>query len=408
MTSNVSPCGAASHQVTPLVLAPYDQGVLIGREAERRALAQLAAAARVSESHALVLVGDAGQGKTALLDDLADRAQGLRVLRVRGSESERELAFGGLDQLLRPLLGLLADVPERQADAVRLALALAPAAATSGAPVDRFAVSAATLSLLGRAAEELPVLVLVDDAHALDRPSCEALAFVCRRIVADPLAVVAATRPAPHALTEAGLPRIELGGLSPSEVAALLGDRARSPVGPDLVERVHAATEGNPLAVVELAPALDDLERLTPATPIAVPERVLAEYVRRAGTLEPRTRQALLLASVAAGSTSSATALGHLGLDLEALRPAESAGLVTLLPGGLEFRHPLARASAYAAATPQERREAHRAVAAASADPDRRAWDVGEATVGLSDAGADELAEAARRGLRDRKGKRLD
>ncbi|MET0448352.1 MAG: ATP-binding protein, partial [Aeromicrobium sp.] len=158
--------------------------MLVGRDPERRALARLAAAARVAEAGVLVVVGEAGLGKTALLDELADEAVGLRVLRARGSESERDLAFGGLDQLVRPLLHLLGEIPVPQARALEIALALRP-----GDRADRFAISAATLSLLGRAAEEQPVLVLIDDAHALDAPSLEALVFTCRRVLADPIAV---------------------------------------------------------------------------------------------------------------------------------------------------------------------------------------------------------------------------
>lgn len=375
--------------------------MLIGRDAERRALARLAVAARVSESGALLVVGEAGQGKTALLTDLAERAEGLRVLWARGSESESDLAFGGLDQLVRPLLPLLGEIPEPQALALETALALRP-----GERADRFAISAATLSLLGRAAEERPILVLVDDAHALDRPSAEALGFVARRILADPLAVVAASRPAGGVLLEAGLPRLDLEGLSPAEVTALLTERSGHRLPDDVAVRVHEATAGNPLAVVELAASAPELlDRLTPATPIGVPDRVVAEYVRRTAGLAPSARTALLVASVAStaslaeGSAVTAAAVARLGAGWEDLREAEAAGLVTLRPGDVEFRHPLARAGAYAAASAAQRREAHLAVAAVTDDPDRRAWHRGEGTLGLDDEVADEVAAAARRSL---------
>lgn len=375
--------------------------MLIGRDAERRALARLAVAARVSESGALLVVGEAGQGKTALLTDLAERAEGLRVLWARGSESESDLAFGGLDQLVRPLLPLLGEIPEPQALALETALALRP-----GARADRFAISAATLSLLGRAAEERPVLVLVDDAHALDRPSAEALAFVARRILADPLGLVVASRPTAGVLLDAGLPRIEVEGLSPTEVTALLTERSGHRLPEDVAARVHEATAGNPLAVVELAAAAPELlDGLTPATPIGVPDRVVAEYVRRTAGLAPAARTALLVASVAStasvaeGSAVTAAAVARLGAGWEDLREAEAAGLVALRPGGVEFRHPLARAGAYAAASAEQRREAHLAVAAVTDDPDRRAWHRGEGTLGLDDEVADEMAAAARRSL---------
>jgi len=372
--------------------------VLIGRDAERRALASLAVAARVSESGALLVVGEAGQGKTALLTDLAERAEGLRVLWARGTESESDLAFGGLDQLVRPLLPLLGEIPDPQALALETALALRP-----GERADRFAISAATLSLLGRAAEEQPVLVLVDDAHALDRPSAEALAFVARRILADPLALVVASRPTGGVLLGAGLPRIEVEGLSPTEVAALLTQRSGHLLPEDVAVRVHEATAGNPLAIVELADAEPELlDGLTPATPIGVPDRVVAEYVRRTAGLGASARTALLVASVAAtasGSSVTAAAMARLGAGWEDLREAEAAGLVVLRPGGVEFRHPLARAGAYAAASAEQRREAHLAVAAVTDDPDRRAWHRGEGTLGLDDEVADEVAAAARRSL---------
>lgn len=370
--------------------------MLVGRDTERRALARLAAAARVAEAGALVVVGEPGLGKTALLDELAERADGLRVLRARASEAERDLAFGGLDQLVRPLLDLLGDIPEPQARALEVALALRP-----GTRADRFAISAATLSLLSRAAEEQPVLVLVDDAHALDAPSLEALVFACRRVLADPIAVVAATRP-DGALLRSGLPRLDLEGLSPDDVTTLLTDRAGRRISEDLGRRVHGVTAGNPLAVVELAASLDELEGLTPATPITIPERVLSSYARRIADLPASTRTALLVASVAGGPDGARDAIAaaaRLGADLDAFRPAEAAGLVDLTPGSVEFRHPLARASAYAIASPDDRREAHLAVAAVTSDADRRAWHLGEATLGLDDAVADQLAAAAARSV---------
>lgn len=365
--------------------------MLIGRDTERRVLARLAAAARVAEAGTLVVVGEAGLGKTALLDEVAADADGLRVLRASGSESERDLVFGGLEQLVRPLLGLLGQIPAPQARALEVALALRP-----GERADRFAISAATLSLLSRAAEDQPVLVLVDDAHAMDRPSLEALVFACRRVLADPIAVVAATRPV-GPLVDAGLPRLDLAGLSAAAVAALLADRAGRHVTDALGLRVHGATAGNPLAVVELADRLDDLEHLTPATPITVPDSVLTTYAERTSSLPDSTRTALLVASIASGPGDAITAADRLGIGADDLRPAEQAGLVDLAPGGVTFRHPLARASAYAAASPEQRRAAHLAVAAVTRDPDRRAWHLGEAALGLDDAVADELAAAAGR-----------
>ncbi len=367
--------------------------MLIGRDAEQRVLTRLAAGARVAEAGVLVLVGEPGQGKTALLEELATSVEGQRVLKAHGNESESDLAFGGLDQLLRPLLGLLGEIPAPQARALEVALAL-----RQGERAARFAISAATLSLLSRAAEDEALLVIVDDAHALDRPSAEALVFACRRLLADPLAVVAASRPY-GPVADSGLPRLDLTGLSAPDVARLLADRAGRLVSDELGRRVHSATAGNPLAVVELASTIDDLEQATPATPIAVPERVLASYARRTAELPAEVRRALLLACVAGDADDAAGTLARTGMDLATFGPAETAGLVVLVPGGVEFRHPLARASAYAVASPEQRRDAHLAVAAVTQDPERRAWHRAEAVVGLDAEVADEVAASAGRSL---------
>lgn len=341
----------------------------------------------------MVLVGEPGLGKTALLDDVASHAEGLRVLRVRASETERDLAFGGLDQLLHPLLGLLGQIPAPQARALEIALALRP-----GERADRFAVSAATLSLLSRASEDEPLLILVDDAQVLDVPSVEALVFTCRRVLADPIACLMASRPEGTILA-GGLPRLDLCGLRPDEVTELLAEHAPRHVPTALGRRVHAATGGNPLAVVELAEAIDELEQEDDDVPIAVPDRVVASYGQRMAGLPARTREALLVASLAGDVGESILAANELGIGAEELQPAEAAGLVTLVAGGVTFKHPLMRASAFAAATPEQRRAAHRAVAAVTSVAERRAWHLGQATVGLDDEVADLIAISAEHSL---------
>ncbi|WP_324277994.1 ATP-binding protein [Blastococcus brunescens] len=185
--------------------------MLLGRERERSLIEGLLSGARVGQSAVLVLVGDAGIGKSALLEDAAARATGMRLLRATGTESEAEVPFGALLQLLRAALVHLARIPAPQAEALASALALRP-----GTGSDRFAVGAATLSLLSRFAEDQPLAILVDDAHLLDPPSAQALVFAARRLTADPVVVVAAVRDGePSVLTDAGLPVLHVGGLSP-------------------------------------------------------------------------------------------------------------------------------------------------------------------------------------------------
>src|ERR1700729_543603 len=183
--------------------------MLVGREPERIALRRVMADARTGRSAVLGLVGEAGIGKTALLANAAEHADGMRVLRARGIESEADVPFAGLLELLRPALGALSDVPAPQAAALESALALRP-----GGAQDRFAVGAATLSLLAAYAEEAPVLVLIDDAHWLDTPSAEALLFAIRRLLADSVAVLIAVREGlPSLLDGAGLPTLRVAGL---------------------------------------------------------------------------------------------------------------------------------------------------------------------------------------------------
>src|SRR4051794_6483397 len=218
--------------------------MLLGRDQERAALSALLAGARDGESGVLVLVGEPGIGKSALLEEAVANADGMRVLRARGIESEAQVPFGGLLELLRPALVALDRIPAPQAAALETALALRP-----GRAQDRFAVGAATLSLLAAYAEDEPLLVVVDDAHWLDGPSAAALLFAMRRLIADPIAVVLAVRSDEESLLDGSdLPALELPGLDLDSARTLL----RS-VPPDAAERLHGATAGNPLALLELA-----------------------------------------------------------------------------------------------------------------------------------------------------------
>ena len=366
--------------------------MLVGREPERGIIRGLVAAARVGQSGCLVLTGEAGIGKTALLEDAVETAVGMRVLRATGSESESEVPFGALLQLLRPALVHLDRIPPPQAAALASALALRP-----GPEGDRFAVGAATLSLLSRYAEDGPVAVLVDDAHLLDLPSAQALTFAARRLTADPIAVLATVRDGPPVpFTTAGLPVLPVGGLSEPATAALLAATGRHP-GAAAVARLHGLTGGNPLALVELA---DHADALDPpfGTPVPVPASLARAFARRVDRLSAPARTAVLVAAAAGGDLAVVTAAcRRLGVDVTALDEAADAGLLRLTADGIAFRHSLVRSAVYSDAAPGARRATHRAVAAAlpAHETDRRAWHLGEAALGPDEETARTLAAVA-------------
>lgn len=375
--------------------------MLIGREPEQAVLGRLVAGARVGSSGCIVITGEPGIGKTALLEDAALGAQGMTVLRASGSPSERDVAFAGLLQLLGPALDHLGDIPTPRAEALEVALAL-----REGALQERFAVGAACLSLLSRCAEDRPLFVVVDDAQDLDRPTAEAIAFAVRRLVADRIAVLVAMRPDPASpLATAGLAEIELDGLAPVDAGRLVARAARRPVSDDLVDRLHPLTGGNPLALQELAGDIDQFARSSPLSPGPVPERVAANYARRAAALSPDCRGLLLLAVVAGGDLALVEAAARRrGSDLAVLSEAERAGLVRLDGARVVVHHPLVGAGIYATAAADERRRAHLEVADAlpATDLERRTWHRSEGLVGCDDDTAADLAvvaeQAARRG----------
>jgi DNA-binding CsgD family transcriptional regulator len=367
--------------------------VLLGREQEREAIERALESARSGASATLALVGEPGIGKSVLLDYAAERAAGMQVLRARGIESEAQIPFGSLLELLRPALGVLGSIPEPQAVALERALALRPAMAG-----ERFAVGAATLSLLAAYAEPSPVVLLVDDAHWLDGSSAQALLFALRRLVADPIAALIAVREGePSLLDGADLPTRRIAGLTGAEAAILVGGLA-----PAAAARLHGATAGNPLALLELAPDAHDLAFAPEGAPVRVSARIAHAFLRRAGTLDDAARRALVL--TAASDRGDLRTLGQaaaaLELDLSVLERAESAGLIRLRPGRVEFRHPLARSAVYADAPPDQRRAAHRALAAVlpDRDVDARAWHLAAAAVGVDDSAAAALEQAALRG----------
>ncbi|MFC6705221.1 AAA family ATPase [Flexivirga alba] len=227
--------------------------MLVGRVAERQLIDQLVAGARIGNSGVLAITGEAGVGKTALLDYARSRFDGFQVLSGTGTEPEREIPFAGLLSLLRPVLTRLDSIPGPQAEALSAALAL-----QAGTPGDRFAIGAATLSLLCRCAEEIPVAVVVDDLQWLDRPSAEAVAFAARRLSADPVAVLLAARTGESDDVTTGLPHLSMAGLEIGPAGDLVRSLTALPVTDEQLARLHQLTGGNPLAMLELGgdPAL--------------------------------------------------------------------------------------------------------------------------------------------------------
>ncbi|WP_272474602.1 helix-turn-helix transcriptional regulator [Baekduia alba] len=368
----------------------------MGRATECARIDRLLAGARLGTSGVLVLAGDPGVGKTALLEHALATADGMAVLRAQGVEPEVDVPFGGLLALLRPALGHLDEIPGPQAAALRTALALEP-----GGERDRFTIGAATLSLLAAHAERRPVLVVVDDAHWLDAPSLAAITFAAGRLLADAVAVLVAARPE---LAPTSLPTLPVAGLDRAAAAAVLEHRAGRPLPPGAADRVYDLTLGNPLALVELADA-DAAADVGAEPPLPIETTVERAFARRIAELPEPARRTLLLAA-AEGSGDLAVlqrAAPALDVELTALDAAERAGLTTSTPGTVAFVHPLARSAAYRSAAPDERRAAHRALAAVPGDPDRRAAHLAAAAVG-PDADAARALEAAARRARARSG----
>jgi DNA-binding CsgD family transcriptional regulator len=371
--------------------------MLVGRDREQREIRQALARARSGESAILALVGEAGIGKTVLLEYAADRAREMQLLRARGVQSEAQIPFASLLELLRPALGALDQIPKPQAIALEGALALRPAKAQ-----DRFAIGAATLSLLAVHAERAPAAVVIDDAQWLDQPSAQALMFAFRRLVADPIAVLVAVREGEPSLLEgADLPVLRIEGLTQADAATLVQG-----LSPESARRLHAVTAGNPLAMLELASDAGEDASLAPeGAPLLVSARLSRAFLRRAEMLGDEARRALVLAATS-DSGELATlerAAAQLGVDLSTLAAAENIELVRLRRAVVEFRHPLVRSAVYADASAEARREAHRALAAAlpDRDVDRRAWHLAAAAIGPDESAAAALEQAAAR-ARDR------
>jgi DNA-binding CsgD family transcriptional regulator len=378
----------------------HAKAVLTGRDSERARLDGLLADALVGQSSVLVLRGAAGIGKTALLGYAAERANGFRVARAVGVESEMELPFAGLHQLCGGLLDHLEQVPTPQRDALSTAFGL-----SSGAQPDRFLVGLAVLRLLSDAAEELPLLCLVDDAQWLDRSSAQVLVFVSRRLHAESVVLLFAERASYEPSELVQLPDLQLKTLSDEHARDLL--TTVIPAGPldeQVRERILAEARGNPLALLELPrewwPAkLAGGFGLPGELPLQ--SRIEGSFRRRAQQLPADTQRLLLLA--AAEPTGEPVLLwraaAELGVTMDAVAPAEADGLLEL-GERVAFRHPLLRSAIYHAATAEQRRAAHRALAAATDpefDPDRRAWHRAYATLAADEEVAAELERSAAR-----------
>jgi DNA-binding CsgD family transcriptional regulator len=371
---------------------------LLGREGELETIGRLLETARLGVSGTLAILGEPGVGKTALLDSSVSGLGDMRLLRATGLETEQHIPFAGLLQLLRPAMGHLDGLAPPQAAALSGALAVSDA---TQHVVDRFAIGAAVLSLLSRYAEEAPVAVVVEDLHALDLPSVEAILFAVRRLAADPVAVLLTARSPEADHLVAGLPQLRLAGLDDDAAASLAERAAGEAIPTGRLEPLIARAGGNPLALLELAG--DDLDTLATdhaELPTRVPDAVTAAYGRRLDQLDDACRTALLVAAVCGGDLAVTTqACASLEVAVDRLADAEDAGLVSVRAGQVTFRHPLVRSAAYSRAGASERRAAHAAVAAAlpPADIDRRAWHLAEAVWMPDPAVAELLSEAAER-----------
>jgi DNA-binding CsgD family transcriptional regulator len=368
---------------------------LLGRSHERGVIDRLVREASGGQSGALVLRGEHGVGKTALLHYAVESASGLTVVRSVGVQSEMELPFAALHQLCAPMLHRLDRLPGPQGDALGTIFGL-----RAGPAPDRFLVGLALLSLLSEMAEERPLLCVVDDAQWLDRESAQGLAFVARRLVAESVAMIFATRETSGEVR--GLPELMVPGLADADARQLLDSAVSGPLDERVRERIIAETRGNPLALLELP------HGMTPAQLAggfglqdapALSGRIEESFQRRLETMPADTR--LLLLAAAAEPLGDVALLwraaDRLGITPQAVQPAKAADLIEL-GAHVRFRHPLMRSAVYSAAARGDRERVHRALAEATdadADPDRRAWHRAQGTPGVDDEVAEELERSA-------------
>jgi DNA-binding CsgD family transcriptional regulator len=373
------------------------QRALLGRSNESATLDRLLEAVRAGESRALVIRGDPGMGKTALLEFVVERATECRVAQAAGVQAEMELAFAGLHQLCAPMLDRLERLPGPQRDALGSAFGLA-----AGHAPDRFLVGLAVLSLLAEVSEERPLVCLVDDVQWLDHASVQALAFVARRLVAESVALIFAVRTGGEERGLTGLPEMVVEGLNDGDARALL--TIQGPLDERVRDRIVAEAWGNPLALLELPRAMTPAELATgfgrPDAP-GLAGRIEESFQRRLDPLPAQTRHLLLIAAAepVGDPVLLWRAAERLGIGADAAAPATAAGLFELGPR-VRFRHPLVRSAVYRAASHEERRTAHRALAEATdpdVDPGRRAWHRANAAPGPDEDVASEVERSADR-----------
>ncbi len=390
------------YAVTTTTHAQQAMPRLHGRSTECALVDRLVTCAREGRSSVLVVRGEAGVGKTTLLDYAAHHAPGFRVLQILGVESEMELAYAGLHQLCAPMLNGLDHLPTPQVQALTVALGM-----TDGEAPGRFVVALGALSLVAAIAHDQPLLCLVDDFQWLDQSSRQVLGFVARRLLAEHVAMVFAIREPSDRPELRDLPEVRLEGLSTPDARSLFTSALPGPIDPSVRDRILTETRGNPLALIELARGVTPADLAggfaTPRAP-ALSQSIEHSFVRRLEALPAQTRRLIVLA--AADPTGEPMlvwrAAAELGISPEAAGPATDAGLLEF-GATVRFRHPLVRSAAYASASLGERQAAHAALARVTdpqADPDRRAWHLAEATIGPDEPVAHDLERSAARARR--------
>ncbi|MBV8999279.1 MAG: AAA family ATPase [Solirubrobacterales bacterium] len=381
-------------------MMPTARGIgFFGRKRERERLDAMLAQARDGQSAVLVICGEPGIGKTALLRYAARQASGMRTAEVQGIQAEMELSFAGIHRLCAPMLSGIEVLAEPQHNALRVAWGMA-----SGDAPDRFLVAVAVLNLLSATAEKRPLLCLVDDAQWLDAASVQALGFVARRLVAEPMAMVFSLREPITTRALDGLPELSVQGLDEPDARALLSRAAPGPLDDRIRDRIIAETEGNPLALIELSQTMSRSERAGGFAPPAggdLPSQLQDRYLRRISALPTATQRLMLLAAAEPLGDAALVwrAAEFLSLDPRALVPATEAGLLDI-DARVRFHHPLVRSGVYRAASTEERRRVHDALAEVS-DPElaaeRRAWHRALATAEPDETVAADLERSAGR-----------